>query len=376
MRTTLTRAVVLVAPVLLGACANSQAEANRPAPQASASAAPATPIVEAFKVVSRPLDTIAHLEGELSPYEGVAIFARAAGFVSDVRVDRGSIVKTGQVLVTVVAPELRAQRAEAQAKWQGDKATFDRLKTAAQTPGAVAENEVQTAQALVQADEARLDALRATEQYLTVVAPFDGVITERNVHPGALVGPQGAGSSTPMLKLEKVSTLRLTVPVPESLTGAIAMGASATFTVRAYPGVKFTARVARIAESIDVKTRSMPVELDVDNTDGRLAPGMFAEVQWPVKRATPSLFVPPAAIVQSTEKTFAARIRDGVVEQVPVQRGPAQGDLVEVFGGLQEGDTVARRGTEELRPGMHVDVRAPGSPGLPAPSAAPSASAK
>jgi hypothetical protein len=89
---------------------------------------------------------------------------------------------------------------------------------------------------------------------------------------------------------------------------------------------------------------------------------MFAEVLWPVKRTTPSLFLPPGAIVQSTEKTFVARIRDGVVEQVPVQRGAVQGDLVEVFGGLQEGDTIARRGSEELRNGTHVEVRAAAPP--------------
>jgi membrane fusion protein, multidrug efflux system len=355
------RLVYVVALLLVAACSRSQ-EDGRAAPQASTSAGPAVPSVEVTKVVSRPLDTVAHLEGELTAYESVALFARASGFVSDVRVDRGTHVKKGQVLATVVAPELRAQTAEAEAKLLGDKATFDRLKAASQTPGAVAENEVQTAQATVQADQARLDSLRAMEQYLTVTAPFDGVITERDIHPGALVGPQGAGSVKPMLNLEEVQRLRLTVPVPESLVGAITAGIPATFTVRAFPGVKFSGTVARIAESIDTKTRSMAVELDVDNTDRRLAPGMFAEVLWPVKRTTPSLFLPPGAIVQSTEKTFVARIRDGVVEQVPVQRGAVQGDLVEVFGGLQEGDTIARRGSEELRNGTHVEVRAAAPP--------------
>jgi RND family efflux transporter MFP subunit len=352
--------LTVVCAALITACNNSQAEVGHASP--ATSAGPAMPSVEVIKVLSKPLDTVAHLEGELTPYEAVAIYARANGFVSDVRVDRGTRVKKGQLLVTVVAPELRAQRAEAQAKLLGDRATFDRLKAASQTPGAVAENEVQTAQATFQADEARLDSLRAIEQYLTVTAPFDGVITQRDVHPGALVGPQGAGSSTPMLRLEQVQRLRLTVPVPESLAGAITAGLPSTFTVRAYPGVKFTAMVARIAQSLDAKTRSMAVELDVDNADGRLAPGMFADVLWPVKRTAPSLFVPPAAIVQSTEKTFVARIRDGVIEQVPVQRGAVQAELVEVFGDLQEGDTIARRGSEELRPGVHVEVRAPAGP--------------
>jgi RND family efflux transporter MFP subunit len=343
--------------LLLPAC--NVARSDTPAPAPSVSTSPAAPIVEVVPVVAKPLDTTTHLEGELTPYESVALFARASGFVSRVLVDRGSRVKSGELLVTVVAPELGAERAEAQAKLEGDKLTFERLQAAAQTPGAVAEHEVELAKAKVAADQARLDSLRSVEQYLAVTAPFEGVITERNVHPGALVGPQGGGNATPMLRLQQVSVLRLTVAVPEGLVGAIAEGASVPFSVKAFAGVKFTGVTKRVAHSVDPATRSMPVELDVDNADGRLAPGMFADVQWPVKRTAPSLFVPPTAVVQSTERTFVARIADGVVEQIPVQRGATQGDLVEVFGGLQAGDTVARRGSEELRNGVRVEVKAP-----------------
>ncbi len=333
------------------------------APSVMSDASPAGPAVEVTKVVAKPLDAMTHLEGELTPYESVAIFARANGFVSNVLVDRGSRVKRGALLVTVVAPELGAQRSEAQAKLEGDRATYERLKAASQTPGAVAEHEVELAGATVGSDQARVDSLRTVEQYLTVTAPFEGVITERDVHPGALVGPQGAGNNAkPMLRLEQVSVLRLTVPVPESLAGAIAEGVGVAFTVRAFPGVKFSGVTRRVSHSVETATRSMPVELDVDNADGRLAPGMFADVVWPLKRTTPSLFVPPGSIVQSTERTFVARVRDGVIDQVPVQRGVVQGDLVEVFGGLQEGDVIARRGSEELRSGVHVDVRAPAPP--------------
>ena len=328
------------------------------APSASASAAAPTPTIDVVQVVSKPLDTLTHLEGELSPYESVAFHARANGFVSRVLVDRGSKVKRGQLLLTIVAPELGAQRAEAQARLQGDKSTYERLKAASQTPGAVAQHEVELALAAVAADQARLDSLRAMEQYLVINAPFDGVITERNVHPGALVGPQAGAGAPPMLRIEAVAKLRLTVPVPENLVGAIAEGSKTTFGVRAFPGIKFAGTVARVSRTVDTKTRSMAVELDIDNADGRLAAGMFADVEWPVKRAAPSLFVPPSAIVASTEKTFVARIKDGAVEQVTVSRGVTQADLVEVFGALREGDVVAKRGTEELRNGTRVEVRA------------------
>jgi RND family efflux transporter MFP subunit len=281
-----------------------------------------------------------------------------------VLVDRGSKVKQGQLLAKIVAPELNAQHAEAQSKLEGDRGTFQKLQAASQTPGAVAGDELERASATVQSDQARVDAIKAMEQYLTVTAPFDGMVTERNVHPGALVGPQAGTNQPPMLKIEQVQKLRLTVPVPESLAGAIAQGAPANFTVRAFPGAKFTGITSRISHSVDVQTRAMSVELDVDNKDGRLAPGMFADVSWPVKRDAPSIFVPPSAVGQSTEKTFVVRIKDGTAEQVAVQRGATQGELQEVFGQLQEGDQVAKRASEDLRSGTKVTLRA----AAPAPS--------
>ena len=122
-----------------------------------------------------------------------------------------------------------------------------------------------------------------------------------------------------------------------------------------YPGENFSGVVARISHTLDEKTRSMPVEVDVLNDSARLAPGMFPEVVWPAKRLQPSLFVPPSAV--TTERTFVVRIRNGVVEWIDVRRGVSMGDLVEVFGDLAENDVVAARGTDELRAGTNVNVK-------------------
>lgn len=346
------RSTVVLA-LALAACARSNASTK---PEPAASTASSSADVEVVRVTARKLDTKARLEGELYAYEAVAIHARASGFVANVPVDRGTRVKKGQLLASLTAPELAAQRAEAEAKVQADRSTFDRLKAASKTEGAVAGHDIELAEAALHADQARVQTLRTMEQYLTVTAPFDGVVTERNVHPGALVGPQ-VGTATPMFRVEQVDKLRLTVPVPESLVGLIDEGAAAKFSVRAWPGEPFTGTTRRVARSVEPRTRAMMVELDVDNADGKLSPGMFAEVEWPVRRSKPTLFVPPSAVVQSTEKTFVVRIKDGVVEQVPVQRGSAAADLVEVFGALGEGDLVARRGSEELRSGARVAVR-------------------
>jgi membrane fusion protein (multidrug efflux system) len=345
--------IVLVSALALAGCTPQDQTVPQSVP---ASVAAVTPTVDVVPVVSRQADSTTHLEGELAPYESVALFSKAAGFVSKVSVDRGSVVKAGQVLAVISAPEVAAQRAESEAKLEADRSTLERFTVASQTPGVVAGHELELQRSSVHAGEARVQSLRALEQYLTVRAPFDGVVTERNIHPGAFVG-SATTDKTPMLRLEQVARLRLIVAVPERFVSEVAEGTTATFSVSAWPDQRFTGEARRISHSIDPRTRTMAVELDVDNTGGRLTPGMFVKVEWPLKRAAPSLWVPPTAIVQSTEKTFVVRVRNGIVEQVVVQRGSATPELVEVFGALEAGDLVAHRGSEELRGGMRVEAR-------------------
>ena len=321
------------------------------APEPSASAAVA---LEVAPVTKGTLDTTSRLEGDLSAYESVALYARVSAFVSRVDVDRGSVVTKGTLLAQLVAPELAAQRAEAEAKARALDSTYQRMKAAAATPGAVAGNELEAAAAAATAGAAKAQSLRDMEQYLRVTAPFDAVVVERNVHPGALVGP---GSATPMLRLEQQKRLRLTVAVPEMLAGTVVDGASVSFSVRAFPGETFPATIQRSSHSLDARTRTMAVELDVDNASRRLAPGMYAEIAWPVRRQAPSLFVPATAVVTSTERAFVVRLDGGVVHRVTVTRGAAMKDLVEVLGDLHEGDKVVVHATDELRDGATATAR-------------------
>ncbi len=326
-------------------------------PEPAATAQPASAALDVVAVNAKQLDSVVRLPAELGPDEAVAIYPRVNGFLERIEVDRGSVVKRGQVLAQLSAPELGAQRAEAESKAAAAKSTYDSLAGAAKTPGAIAGHDLEVAEAAYKADAARVESLRALEGYLVVRAPFDGVITERNVHPGALVGPPSGPASVPMLRIEKLDRLRLTVAVPEAVVGAITEGAEASFTVSTWPGEAFQGKVSRISHVIDGKTRSMAVELDVDNARGRLTPGAYAEVRWPVHRTTPSLFVPNTAVVQTTERTYVDRVRDGSVDQVVVQRGFAMGELVEVFGDLAAGDQVLKRGSETLKPGSKVTTR-------------------
>ena len=374
---------VIVSASSIGLCSSCSSNPGSGAAAPQATAAPIS--VEITRVISKTIAATVPLPGELQPYEVVAVFPKVTAFVDWIGVDRGSVVKSGQLMARLVAPEIAAQRPEAQSKLQGaeaqrleteaklasDESTYDRLKSASATPGVVAGNDLIIAQKVVDGDKARLEAahqsadaaksaLRSVEEvqaYLQVRAPFDGIVTERNVHRGALVGPTTGSDAMPLVRVEKTDRLRLIVPVPEKYVGGISEGANVHFTVPAFPNETFSGTIARIAHSVDVKTRTMPVEMDVINRDGRLAPGMFPEVLWPVHRADPTLVVPATSVARTTEGTFVVRLRDGNVDWVTVQTGESDGKLVEVFGKLQPGDEVAIRGTDELRPGTRVTTK-------------------
>jgi membrane fusion protein (multidrug efflux system) len=359
---------------------------GKPAPPAVKTAAADPPTIDVVRVVEQPVDVTLSMPGELEAYEAVAIYPKVTAFVKTVRVDRGSQVHAGELLAQLEAPELAAQRSEGQSKVQAteaqlasmrakadaDASTLDKLKGAAATPGVVAGNDVIVAEKTVEADRSQIaaaaqnvesarQALRSTvdiEGYLRVTAPFDGVVTERNVHPGALVGPNsGSASTLPMLRLVQNSRLRLVVPVPQAYVSGITKGTTVTFSVSGYPAQKFSGTIARLAQAVDVKTRTMAVELDVTNRDGRLATGTFCEVQWPVRRPGPSLFVPSGSVATTTDRTFLVRVRNGLTEWVTVSTGLTSGGLVEVFGDVGVGDTIAARGTDEIRAGSEVRTR-------------------
>jgi RND family efflux transporter MFP subunit len=370
--------------LLLGAFA-CRGGAGTPADKPSAAPA-GTITIDVVRVIEKPLDVELSLPGELTPYRSVAIYPRVSGFVKSVRVDRGTRVRTGDLIATLDAPELVAQRSEAQSRVQAaeaqlaaarsksesDRSTYDRLKAASATPGVVAGNNVTIAEKIAEASQSQViaaqqnveavrqasNAIRDMQAYLQVTAPFDGVVTERNVHPGALVGPAGGpGSTAPMVRLVEINRLRLVVPVPEAYTAEMTPGTQIPFTVAAYPGQAWSGTIARISQSVDVNSRTMAVELDVVNKDARLAPGSFCQVRWPIRRSGLSLFVPSGSVATTTDRTFVVRIRNGQTEWVDVKTGLTSGALIEVFGDLRAGDHVAARGTDEIRPGTKVVAR-------------------
>jgi len=162
---------------------------------------------------------------------------------------------------------------------------------------------------------------------------------------------------TPIVQIQTLTRHRLVVPVPEYDVAGIPEGTVVSFTVPAFPGRTFRAPIARISGAVDMKTRTMPVELDVSDPHAELDPGTFCEVEWPVRRPYPTLFVPASAVASDLERSFVIRIRSGRTEWVDVKTGAASGNLVEAFGNLKDGDQVALRGTDQLRAGAEVTPR-------------------
>jgi len=378
------RARAVTGALLLLASSGCRSKTTAQTTDKAASAGPQT--VDVVKVVEQPLNVTLSLPGELTPYQTVALYSRVTGFVKTIAVDRGSRVHTGEQLAVLEAPELGAQKAEAQSRLQSAEAqvaaarakaeasasTYEKLKAASATPGVVAGNDVVVAQKTMEADRSQISAATQNveaarqaltsvsdmEGYLRITAPFSGIVTERNVHPGALVGPTGGpGTAAPIVRIVESDRLRLVVPVPEAYTAAVTNGTSLAFSVAAYPGQTFTGTVSRISQSVDVVTRTMAIELDVNNADGRLAPGTFCQVTWPVRRTAPSLLVPTSSVASTTGRTFVIRVRGGRTEWVDVKTGLTSGPLVEVFGDLKAGDDIAVRGTDELKAGASVQIK-------------------
>ena len=338
---------------------------------------------EFVAVVSKPISRTVDLPGEFLPFLSVSLHAKVPGYVERILVDRGSRVEGGQLLAELSAPEMAAQIAEGESKVQAiesdrlqaeaqlaaAQSTYDRLKKAAETPGAIAGNEiiqtekqVEAAQALVhsreqakRAAEAAVKTEKEMQSYLRITAPFDGVVTERLVHPGALVGP---GADPVLVTIQQISQMRLVVAVPEEYVGGIVEGAKLPFQVPAYPERIYSGTLARVSHALDKGTRTMAVELDVTNRDGTLAPGMYPSVKWPIRRSRPALFVPKTSVVTTTERMFVVRNQNGRAEWVDVRKGAAEGDLIEVLGDLKAGDLVVRVATDEIREGSAIESAA------------------
>ena len=299
---------------------------------------------------------------ELRPYEQVAVYAKVSGFVQRLYVDRGDHVRKGQLLAVLEAPEMEQQYLSSKSSEQKvyndylyAQQAYDRLVDASKTTGAVADIELDRSKSAMESARSTYDASKAgtahsaqLQQYLRITAPFDGVITERNVSVGALAG---TGNSTPLFMMAQGKKLRLTLSLPEKHASSVNKEMQATFTVSSRPGKIFGASLSRTSGLLDQQDRSLTLEFDVDNPSGGLQGGDYAQVRLKLQRKSPSHWVPSKSVLNTQLGTFVLTLNDNEIKRVAVSEGVRMDTLTEVFGNLSAEDHIILKPSEEIKEG-------------------------
>lgn len=342
------------------------------------------------------------IAGEFKPFQDVDVHAKVSGYIRVINVDVGTHVKAGETIAVLEVPELAAQLAGADAavrrakeeiaRAQGDleraKSThaashsaYERLSDAAKTKaGLVAQQELDDAQAKDLEAEAQVSsakaALSAAEQefavaqasqkqvsamsdYTRITAPFAGVITARYADTGALVaaGTSSSAQAVPVVKLAQISVLRLVLSVPESVVAQIHLRDPVKVFVQAL-NEYIEGRVSRFADSLDVQTRTMETEIDCENRDGRLMPGMYTEIELALAKKNNALTVPLEAVLRNgDDATVLAVNSQNILAERHVKLGVTDNTRAEVMSGLAEGDRVLVGNRSQFRPGQKIEPK-------------------
>ncbi len=388
---------VSLAVVVLIAVIEFHARKNDPDPRAAE-----VPTVAVAIATRGPLSNTLTLSGSFRPYQQVDVHAKVAGYIRTIYVDVGDQVKAGQVLAILEVPELNAEVAGAKADIQRDRdaihraqseiqraestyaayhSAYTRLKQASESrPGLIAEQELDDSLAKDKESEAQvassraalaesqgqlasanaaLDRLSALEAYSHITAPFAGVVTKRYADTGALIqaGTASETQSMPVVQLAEWSRLRLVVPVPESAVPELRLGSSVQVHVSAI-NRDFEGHVARFADSLNDETRTMHTEIDVENSDGTLKDGMYADARIVLSQQKDALTVPIQAVERNGSGASVLIVdTQGRVQEREIKLGVEASDRVEVLAGLTENDRVIIGGRSQFRTGEQVSPK-------------------
>jgi multidrug efflux pump subunit AcrA (membrane-fusion protein) len=318
------------------------------------------------------------LPGDLVGYYQSTLYSKVTGYLKSISVDKGDWVSADQVLAIIEVPELDQQVARAQASLEIERLSYQRLESVWKSdPRLVARQDVDIAYAKYQQAKANVDELLAMDSYTHIKAPFDGMVTERFVDPGALIhagGQQSAnaplpgarsGGTAPVVSIARLDKLRIYVYVPQDEVDFVRQGMPATVTVEGPNGVHFSGTVARFAHSLDLATRTMLTEVDLDNPAHQLYPGMYANVAL-VLQCHPNVLRLPVAAIGGDQARKVLLVKDGRLAEVPITTGIRDGRYVEITSGLTSKDLVLQTFSDTLQPGERVNpdmkVSSPSSP--------------
>ncbi|MES2032174.1 MAG: efflux RND transporter periplasmic adaptor subunit [Pseudomonadota bacterium] len=313
------------------------------------------------------------LPGSIQPLNKAAIFARVNGYVRSWDHDIGTPVRAGQVLASIDAPDLDQQLSQAKANLASVKASLQIANLTANRNNVLVEKQVVAQQmadqtnadakakaAVVAANEANVRQLEVTQSFKTLTAPFDGVVTARNVELGMLISSGGSGQ--PLFEVSDLHRVRIYVQVPQAFSADLKPGVTATFELPQYPGQMFKATLTHISQSFGANSHTMQVELQADNTDGKFYGGSYCTVHFQIPTSANLVQIPSTALVISNAGTKVATVDvNNKVAIKNVNLGRDFGDSVEILAGLSISDRVINNPPETISEGEQVRVDQPQS---------------
>jgi len=300
------------------------------------------------------------LPGTLKANQQATLYAKVAGYLTHVAVDKGDLVKVEQVLAVIEVPELIADMKKFEADAKVAEMDLGRLQEAQKRAGdLVVPQMLDKARGASEVARANMQRTQTLLDFAKIVAPFGGLITQRFVDTGAFVPSATSGSSAQTAALFTImdtTVLRAQVAMPELDATLVAKGQPVKVALEAQPGRTLDATVSRVAGAIDEATRTMIVEADLPNAEGALRPGMYATIRVGVERHAATLFVPVEALAMEKTAAFVFKIADGKAKKTPVTLGFNDGAKAEVLTGLQEGEAVILVGKATFADGQPVQI--------------------
>ena len=314
------------------------------------------PSVAVSRVQRRTLHRQITLPGSIRAYQEATLYAKVAGYLKSIAVDRGDWVKAGQVLAELEVPEMEAEIVKLEAEVEVAEVENRRVSEASRrAPDLVTPQAVDSARGRHEVALANLKRTQTLLEYAKLTAPFSGVVTRRWVDPGAFIPAATSSSSAKSAAVVTVMDfrrVRVEVAMPETEVRLVRAGLPATVSVRELAGRTFKGSVTRIAYALDESTKTMATEIDIENADGALRPGMYASVTVGLERKADALMAPAQAILTQQGKPFAFVVDGGRARKVALQTGLDDGVEVEILGGLTPGDALVVSGAQALSDGQ------------------------
>lgn len=353
------------------------------APGRVSAAEESLPVVTVSEPVRRVAVQTITLPASVEAIEKATLYAKVSGYLQWIKVDKGDRVRKGEVLAQLEVPEVEKEYQSAQAAVAEAEAEYDRAEADAHLkqltyqrtrgvrdsePTVVSPQEVEvaraaseTAEGTVRLAKARVDEARAElgklqvlSEFAKVTAPFDGVVTQRFVDPGALIQAGVNSSGNPIVSVASIDQVRVYISVPEVDVSQVARGVPAKVRLDALPGRQFTSKVTRFADALDPQSRTMKTEIDLPNPGDAILPGMFGSVTLDLSTDPNALFLPDPSIHQdSAGDKYVYAVENSQLRKVAIQTGQDDGTVTQVFG-LRDEQAIVLSGAENLRQGSRV----------------------